>query len=85
MRHPRQMRRTEQPKGGETVRASEMTRAWFRPVAVSYYCAVLSADRPAFGGRLIAGVDIGRGILCVIVHWCKGIFDIHGSGEDFAF
>ena len=31
VRHPRQTRRTEQPKGGETVRASEMTRAWFRP------------------------------------------------------
>ena len=62
-------RRAEQNsrKGGETVRASEMTRAWFRPVAVSYFCAVSSADCPAFGGRLIVDADIGGGILCGMV------------------
>ena len=61
VRHPRQTRRTEQPKGGETVRASEMTRARLRPMVVSYFCAVLSADRPAFGGRLIVGADVEGG------------------------
>ena len=37
--HPRQTRRTEQPKGGETMLASFLTLARFRPVKVSYYCA----------------------------------------------
>lgn len=61
-------RRAEQnAERGETVRASEMTRAWFRPVAVSYFCAVSSADCPAFGGRLIVDADIGGGILCGMV------------------
>lgn len=39
VRHPRQTRRTEQPKGGETVRASEVTRAWFRPPQQSHIIA----------------------------------------------
>lgn len=60
VRHTRQTCRAEQAKGGETVRASEMTRAWFRPVAVSYYCAASSADRPAFGGRLRGGRRYSR-------------------------
>ena len=85
VRHTRQTCRAEQAKGGETVRASEMTRAWFRPVEVSYDCEVSPADRPAFGGRLRECPDIGRDVLCEIVRWRKELFDIHGSVGGFAF
>ena len=68
VRHPRQTRRTEQPKGGRN-RASVRSDASMvsPPIAVSYYCAASSADCPAFGGRLIVDADIGGGILCGMV------------------
>ena len=48
-------RRAEQNsrKGAKPCERQKRREHGFAPVAVSYFCAVSSADRPAFGGRLI--------------------------------
>lgn len=47
-------RRAEQNsrKGAKPCERQKRREHGFAPVAVSYFCAVSSADRPAFGGRL---------------------------------
>ena len=80
-------RRAEQNsrKGAKPCERQKRREHGFAPVAVSYFCAVSSADRPAFGGRLRECPDIGRDVLCEIVRWRKELFDIHGSVGGFAF